>query len=281
VIVMNKLLFGTAGIPICTSPRNTTNGIKQVRGLGLDSMELEFVRSVNLSTALAEEVRKTATKENVKLTCHGQYFVNLNSMDAAKRRASVERILSACRICHIAGVWSVCYHFAYYHHQDKSLVLLNVKKEIEKILLTLREEGIQLWLRPETGGRVTQFGDLNELISLSESFEEILPCIDFAHHHSRTNGKYNTHEEFLSILSTIERRLGRHALNNMHIHTEGIAYNKKGERHHLNLQESDFNFLDLVQTWKDFNIKGVVTCESPNIEKDALLLQKAYKNLFR
>ena len=35
---MDKLRFGTAGIPITTEDRNTLNGVKQVRNLGLDAM---------------------------------------------------------------------------------------------------------------------------------------------------------------------------------------------------------------------------------------------------
>ena len=36
------------------------------------------------------------------------------------------------------------------------------------------------------------------------------------------------------------------------------------------------NFLDLIESWKDFNIKGVVISESPNIEGDALMLKRLY-----
>ncbi len=45
---MDRLRFGTAGIPISTLQHNTINGIEQVRKLGLENMELEFVHSVNI-----------------------------------------------------------------------------------------------------------------------------------------------------------------------------------------------------------------------------------------
>jgi len=74
----------------------------------------------------------------------------------------------------------------------------------------------------------------------------------------------------------MEKELGREALHNMHIQVAGIEYTKAGERRHLNLQESDLNFPALVQSWKDYKIKGVVISESPNIEGDAILLKKIY-----
>ena len=74
----------------------------------------------------------------------------------------------------------------------------------------------------------------------------------------------------------MEKKLGRNALDNVHFHCQGINYNEKGERNHLNLKESDMNYKDLIKTWKEFKLKGVVVCESPNVEKDALFLKEIY-----
>ena len=59
----------------------------------------------------------------------------------------------------------------------------------------------------------------------------------------------------------------------------GIEYTAKGEKKHLNLEESDFNYKDLLKAFKDFNIKGAIVCESPNIEDDAKLLKDFYLSL--
>ena len=77
----------------------------------------------------------------------------------------------------------------------------------------------------------------------------------------------------------VEGKLGREALDNMHIHLSGINYSEKGEKNHLVLQESDMNYQDLLRIWKEFKIKGVVVSESPNIEEDALLLQKFWRKI--
>jgi len=106
-----------------------------------------------------------------------------------------------------------------------------------------------------------------------------LPCIDFSHLHARSNGKYNTYEEFRGILERSEKVLGKSFLKNMHCHVSGIAYSEKGEQKHLILKESDFNYKELLRALKEFNCAGVVVCESPNIETDALLLKKTYEGL--
>ncbi len=53
---MNNLLFGTAGIPLSTKNRNTSKGIIEVSNLNLDAMELEFVRGVNMSAEIADNI---------------------------------------------------------------------------------------------------------------------------------------------------------------------------------------------------------------------------------
>lgn len=81
------------------------------------------------------------------------------------------------------------------------------------------------------------------------------------------------------MLQQIEQRLGRAALDNMHMHVSGIAYSQRGEIKHLNLKDSDFQYVELVKALKDFQVKGLVICESPNLEEDARLLQATYNTL--
>ncbi|PIN81091.1 hypothetical protein COV13_02285 [Candidatus Woesearchaeota archaeon CG10_big_fil_rev_8_21_14_0_10_32_9] len=271
------LRFGTAGIPIVARGHKTHDGVKAVRALGLESMELEFVHSVNLTPETASVVNEAREKNDVTLTCHGSYYINLNAIEAAKIGASRSRILQAANIARQAGAWSLTFHAAYYLKDEKSQVYSRVQEQLKKITAELNNSGNNIWIRPETTGKPTQFGDLKEIIKLSQENEQVLPCVDFAHLHARTGGKNNTLVEFRSLLADIESGLGRRGLDNMHIHMSGIAYSDKGERNHLFLEESDFNYKELIKVWKEFKIKGVVVSESPNIESDALLMKKVYE----
>ncbi|MBU2561259.1 MAG: TIM barrel protein [Nanoarchaeota archaeon] len=272
------LLFGTAGTPIMSKDRGSLRGVEVVRELGLDCMELEFVRGVRMKPELAKQVRDAAEKNNIVLTAHGPYYINLNSLDAAKKRDSIKRVLDTAMIAHIAGAYSITFHAAYFMGQDPVKVYDKVRDEIKQIVRKLQDEGITLWIRPETTGKATQLGSLKETIKMSQDVEQVLPCVDFAHLHART-GKLNTYQEFCDILTELENGLGRKALDNMHIHVSGIEYGPKGERNHLELKQSDFKYKELMKAFKEYRIKGVVISESPNIEADALLMKKAYESL--
>ena len=276
---MHKLCFGTAGIPLSTEPYNTINGIARVRELKLDSMELEFVRNINVSPELAPQVKKLAEEKDVVLSCHASYFINLCSKEKEKRDASAKRIIDAAKRAYECGAFSVCFHAGFYQNRPKEEVYKIIRSELEKIVENLRQQSITIWIRPETTGKPTQFGTLEEIISLSQELELIMPCIDFSHIHARTAGKFNSYNEFCNILEKVEKELGKKALQEMHIHVSGIAYSEKGERHHLNLKDSDFKYKELMKALKEFECRGVVISESPNIEEDALLMKKAYESL--
>ena len=275
---MEKLLFGTAGTPISAKVRSTVSGIERIKELGLGCMEVEFVRGVKMGEATAEKVHEAAEKQDIKLSVHAPYYINLNSPEPEKTAASIERIKQAARIGSIFGAESIVFHPAFYMKSQKSAVYNRVKKALEQIISELRSEGVNTTLRPETTGKRTQFGSLDELLSLSAEVEGVLPCFDFSHIHAR-EGRHNREEEFAEILEKTESVLGRTALENMHIHISGIEYTRKGEKNHLNLNDSDMNYTGLLKTFRDFNIKGLVICESPNLEEDAALLQKSYIQL--
>jgi len=275
---MDKLRFGTAGIPTCTKG-DTIQGIKDIRKLGLDSFELEFVHSINIKPEKAEEVRKAAKDADVVLTCHSPYFINLNSEDKKKFHASISYIVNSAKILSLCNGWSVCFHAGYYQKQSPEKVYEKIKEGIKEIVSKVKEFDKNIWIRPEISGKKSQFGDLNETIKLSNDVEQVMPCIDFSHFFARDTGKHNTYDEFKAILETIEKKLGKEAINNMHIHVAGIEYGDKGEKNHLDLEESKFNYKDLMKALKEFKVKGVLISESPSIEQNALLMQKTFSKL--
>ena len=65
----------------------------------------------------------------------------------------------------------------------------------------------------------------------------------------------------------------------MHIHFSGIQYSTKGEIKHLAFKDSDLNYVELLKALRDYEVKGLVICESPILEDDALLLQETYNDL--
>jgi deoxyribonuclease-4 len=275
---MEKLLFGTGGTPHSSRTLSTIDGIRRIVELGLGCMEIEFVQGVRMGEAGARLVAETAQSEGVKLSAHGPYFINLNAHEPEKIVASQERILQTARIAAICGAQSIVFHAAYYLGDPPDKTYNTVKTNLAEVMNQLKRENNQVWVRPEVMGKPSQFGTIDEVLSLCTELEGVGIGMDFAHWHARSGG-FNSYPEFTFVLQQIKQRLGDEALANMHIHVSGIAYGKKGEIKHLNLKESDLQYVELLRALKDYQAKGLVICESPNLEEDARLLQGTYNNL--
>ncbi len=275
---MAGLLFGTGGTPHSSKTRSTIDGIKRIAELGLDCMEIEFVQGVKMSEASARLVAEIATREGVKLSAHAPYFINFNAHEPEKIRASQNRLLQTAHIASLCGAESIVFHPAFYLGDPPEKVYDTVKQYLREALSQLKRENTRVWVRPEIMGKSSAFGILAEILDLSAELDGVNPCIDFAHWHARS-GRFNSYPEFTSVLQQIKERLGRDALDNMHIHVSGIAYSNKGEIKHLNLKNSDFQYVEFLKALKDYEVRGLIICESPNLEEDALLLQATYSTI--
>ena len=272
---MDKLNFLTAGMPLSNGNKGYDSAFKILTDMTLDGMELEFVHGVRISDTSKLTVKNT----NLIKTAHAPFYINLNSKEEEKVEASVQRIIETATVTNELGGYSITFHAGFYMGMDKEDTYKKIRAQIKTITYELEKINNKIWIRPETTGKATQWGDLGEIIKLSKEFEYVLPCVDFSHLHARYNGTHNTYDEFSKMLELIGKELGEVALNNFHAHLAGIDYSSKGEKRHLNLDESDMNYKDLLRALKEFQVKGVLVCESPNIETDCLMLKQHYATL--
>lgn len=275
----DKLLFGTAGVPHSTQKKNNPiEGVKRIHELGLDCMQLEFAHGVRMKEEVSSGLRKASYELGVPLTSHGPYYINLNAREQDKIDSSVERIIQTAKISDLCGAESMTFHAAFYMKDSPYDVFDLVEKSLNVIEERLGRLDIEIQLRPELTGKTSQFGSLEELINLTKNVPSCSPCMDFSHLFART-GEVNTYDEFCDVLSLLQDQLGKDALDSMHIHTSGISANSKGDLKHLNLNESDFNWKELMHALKKFDAKGYMVCNSPNLEEDAKMMKDFYEAL--
>ena len=278
-MAFDRLLFGPAGVPNSTVKKNNpVEGVKRISELGLDCMQLEFAHGVRMKEEVSSALRKASYELGVPLTSHGPYYINLNAREQDKIDSSVERIIQTAKISDLCGAESMTFHAAFYMKDSPYDVFDLVEKSLNVIEERLSRLDIEIELRPELTGKTSQFGSLEELISLSKSVNSCKPCMDFSHLYART-GSVNDYKGFCETLETLKSELGANALKEMHIHISGISSNSKGDLKHLNLEKSKFNWKDLMKALKDMDCRGYVVCNSPNLEVDASMLKQYYAAL--
>jgi deoxyribonuclease IV len=276
---LRMLRFAVPGSPLSTpKPGGTVAGLQYIHSLGLNAMELEWVQRVPLNPEHMALIGATAKELDIMLTVHAPYYINLNSPEPEKLVASKKRILDALWMAQIAGIVSVCVHAAFNLGCDEATVLENVRRAVDDILKHKQKLFPDVNLGLETMGKQSQFGTLEEVLKISREFD-LYPVIDPAHLHARSNGAVNSTEEWHEMFDVYEEYLGKKSLQKMHLHFSGIAYGPKGEKHHLELRESDAKWEEFVKVLKERAIGGVCVCESPAMEKDTALMKGVYDGL--
>ena len=124
-----------------------------------------------------------------------------------------------------------------------------------------RAKGYTPRIAPETTGKPSQFGDIDEILDLMKDTGCGI-CIDFAHLKARYNGKIN----YEDIMEKIKN------LKDIHAHFSGIEFTAKGERKHLLTEEKDIK--ELFHYLKKYNISCTIINESPEPFKDAMKMKE-------
>lgn len=273
--------FGTAGVPISCEDSSSLGGIACVANLGLDAFELQFVHNCRIKESVAVECGEVAKKSSIALSAHASYYLNLLSNEHPKHTKTVKEILTTAHILDTAGGDRLVFHAGFYMGAAQDAAYSRMGKELKSLADIIRKERLGVHLAPETTGKPSQFGSVEDLYSLSEEigYDHLRPTVDWAHVHARENGRIKGKQDYVAILEMIEKRVGKEGLRTLHCHMASINFTPKGERNHLTMDHDVPPFRPLAEALHEFKCDGVIISESPNLEKDALYMKKTFSQL--
>jgi len=263
--------LGSAGIPLSAEKRDTISGIKKVAELGLQALEVEFVRGVNMSLPKAKEVGKAAAESGIALSIHAPYYINLASEKKSIIAASKKRILDSLERGAEMGARIVVVHAGYYG-VDKENAINMIRDACVEITDIVEKNGWNIILGIETSGKQGQFGPLEEIVAMCGESTHCAPVIDFAHLFARQAGSI----DYGKVLDSVKH------YKHLHCHFSGINYSvvsegRGNERNHEPIGRPPFE--PLAEEILKRNLDMTIICESPLLEKDALKMKKCFEEL--
>jgi len=259
-----KIFLGPAGTPA----HSTLEGISKLKELGLQCTEVQFSHGINMGIPLAKKVGAEAKKYGIKLSVHSPFFINLASDEKEKIIASKRRIINSCERAHYLGADLVVFHPAYFGKKDHEEVYQTTKKAIQEMQKIIKARKWKVRLAPETTGKHSALGSLDETIRLVKETGCFL-CVDIAHLFARNNGKIN----YKKILDKLKFLKSEH----LHFHFSGIKYSSKGELKHLNLN-SHPDFKAFAKELLKRKIKCTIISETPITWRDSLKMRKIFED---
>ncbi len=278
---MLSFRFGTVGSPLGTpkKPGGSVGGIIYSSSLGLNALELAWVNGVRVGEATCSGIKQAGQDNDVAISVHAPYFINLNGAEETWPRLR-KYLVDAAHFGNLAGATDIIFHAGSYFNKPPEEVLEVVLPRLREIVEELRAQGNMVTLRPEISGKAAMVGSMADVLAMAKSIPGVVPCIDFAHLHARLgDGAMNSYEEWVQALEQYRKKLGKRALQQMHIHLSGISYGPKGEKSHLVMEEADLKFRELMRALHDEGVKGRLMCESPAMEEDALKFKKMWKEV--
>ena len=251
--------FGPAGVPpmFRVMGADLPDVPRLLRAEGLDALEYEAVRwgpKPQIRRENAEKLGSAAKENDVRLSLHGSYFINLSGKREVVE-ASKRRLIASATAADWMGAYVMVFHTGFY--------------------------GLRVKLGPETMGRKFQVGSLDEILTLNQEIEDTQLVVDWAHLHALHQGSLKKVEDFRAIAEKVEEKLGTEAMRSMHCHFSKIEFTAQGEKRHHTLDEEKFgpDFRMLAEVIADFQMHPTMICESPILDVDARKMQETMKQV--
>ena len=256
---------------------------KWLRAMGLNAYEYSFGRGVALKEEMAKKIAASAQENDIAVSAHAPYFINLANPDPEKREASFRYILDSTRLAACLGGDRVVVHVGAVMKMERAEALRNCRAGLREAYLRLDDAGLgRVHLCPETMGRPSQIGNLEETLDFCQLDGRLIPCIDFAHLHALSRGALNAPEDFERVLDRIESALGLERAREMHVHFSTIEYTDKGEKRHRTFAEQGFGprFQHLAPLLRARSYQPRIICECHGtMAEDAKAMKAMYEEL--
>jgi len=280
--------FGPAGVPplfrVLGARLSDVPGL--LREEGLDAFEYQAVRwgqKPQMKQEDAEKLGFEARENDVLLSLHGSYYVNLCGKKEVVE-ASKRRLIACATAADWMGAYVVVFHMGFYGRVEKSYAFRNCVNALKDIIEAMNNLGIRkVKLGPETMGRIFQLGTLDEVLTICEEVEQTQLVIDWGHLHARHRGLFRKIDDFRAVIEQVEKRLGTQVVRNMHCHFTKIEFTDKGERRHHILDEPKYgpDFRMLAEVIAEFNLRPVIICETPLLDVDAVKMRDTLREVMR
>jgi len=275
---LDRTRFGPAGFPMGCPKKE--KAFEYLQKLGLGAMEYQAVRRVPTKLDPLKEIGKEAKERGIILTLHAPYAINLASKEREKVFKSIERLYLSAKAAEAMGATHVTFHPGYYSEREPEEALKLAIKALDDLVRRLKDENLRIELGPETTGKPSQLGSLDEVLRMAEEVDFVSPTIDFAHIHAREGGSIRGREDYARILDKVEGRLG--SLNGLVVHfTEvELTASGKGEKMHHELGSGyGPDFKPLAIEMVERGVKWLVISESPLLEEDSLKMKRIYMGI--
>ena len=122
----DKIIFGPAGKPLKYKGTAYTSS-KYLSERGLKAFEYQSSHGIRIGEESASILKSESNNENILISMHCPYYINMCSKDESKIESSIERLVDSARVGEWMGAYRLVFHPGFYSNQkpDKALKIEN------------------------------------------------------------------------------------------------------------------------------------------------------------
>jgi len=260
--------------------KHTFEAFSYLSDMNLDLFEYSFGQGVSLRKETAQKIGQEAKKYNIEISAHAPYYINFASNEDKKATNSFMYVLRSLEALSWLGGKRCVFHAGTAGKIEYNQAFELAYSRIQKLAELIEENGYSNYYTcPETMGKRSQIGNVDDIIKLVKIAPFFIPAIDFGHVNARDCGALKTKEDFRRILDNLLDNLDFYKVDNMHVHFSKIEYTGAGELRHLTFADQKYgpNFEPLAELLVEYKLNPYVVCESAGTQSlDALLMKQIY-----
>jgi len=253
-----------------------------LRNMGLNAYEYQCNRGVKINKKTAEELGQEAVRNDIFLSIHAPYYINMASTEEDKRTNSKRYILESMTVAKWMGAKRVVVHTGSCSNVSREWALKTAIDVLRETIREADEMGLSdITICPEVLGKINQLGTLEEILEMCRIDERLIPTVDFGHLHARGMGCLNSPEDFEKVIEDIESSIGVERTRKLHVHFSRVEFTTGGEKKHWTIDDVQYGpeFEHLARILIKKSMEPVIICESrDNMAEDAAKLRDIYIN---
>lgn len=276
--------FGPAGNSDSFYDQGYKSSVQMPRwlsGMGLNAYEYQCGKGVKIGEKIAREIGQQAKENDIFLSIHAPYYINLANADKEKRQKSVSYIIDTLQAAKWMDARRIVVHTGSVSGSDRAQAAATATNALSEAIKQADDLGYSdIAICPEVLGKINQLGTLDEILEMCSIDERLIPTVDFGHLHARGLGSMNSPEDFEKVLDRIENILGKERLRILHCHFSRIEFTAGGEKRHWSFKDNQYGpeFEHLAQMLVKKEMEPVIICESRgNMAEDALEMKQIYE----
>ena len=264
--------------------KSSLDAPKWVKNRGLSAYEYSFSRGYNTSEFVAKTLGEKCHENDVVLSLHAPYYINLANPDEKMIEKSFGYILTGLKYLKIMGGSRLVFHPGTCGTLKREEAVALMQKNMKELVKRIDAEhfDFDFMLCPETMGKSQQLGTYEEVGEICTYSPYLVPTLDFGHINALTQGTLKKEEDFERIFNFLIDKIGENKVKNIHIHFSKIMYGEKGEIKHLTFEDNEYGpeFEPCARAIKKLGLEPVIICESRGTQaEDSNEMKTIYENL--